>query len=95
MSLAARIATEGARMAQACTACGHYLGVRQIILDGRLVWFCARCPTPAEIGVARLEIQSGWSAIETWARSGRPAGVCELEVLRDDRRRVRNGCRGI
>ena len=80
---------------QACIACGHYLGTRQVVLDGRLAWFCDRCPTPDEIGVARLEIQSHWSAIETWARSGRPDTVCEIEVLRDDRVRTRRGTRGI
>ena len=79
----------------ACVACGHYLGTRQALLDGRLSWFCTRCPTPDEIGVARLEIQSHWTSGETWVRSGRPTLVCEIEVLRDDRRRVRNGCRGI
>ena len=80
---------------QACVACGHWLGTRQVVLDGRLSWFCDRCPTPDEIHAAQLVIQGGWTAVEERSRAKRRDDGLELEVLRDDRRRVRNGCRGI
>jgi len=65
------------------------------MLDGKLQWLCDECPTPEEIRAARDQIRDGWSESEEWLRAGQPERGWEVEVMRDDRGRVRPGSMGI
>lgn len=67
-----------------CYGCSRR-GVRQVILDGRPVWFCHICLTPDEILQRAAEIRSTWEPWR-WRQAAAEARLSRLAA--DDPERI-------